>query len=585
MSVREYIGARYVPVLADPIQWSNEREYEPLTIVLHQGNSYTSVQSVPVGVDITNESFWAVTGNYNAQIEQYRKETQVVAGGLNEVVEMANNLNATIQGQFEDAGAALKTETHERIAGDMQSSIHTSSYAGKTIPLTNDMFTEWDASVTGRYNASYYDPVEQILHIEISAKLSGAVNDDLTLCKLPSVVPYIPENMTFVYQALMTKGKQTGHRDVQITHDATTKSNSLFINTPTVDDDSAGTYAVINFTVLLEDKSITPWSGANVSENSNQLYLSAVREPDPDAFNLLVSSDWHAQWRRANIGGGMNYHFDGAICLGDIVNERPTTAEVSAATNSYNYWGSTMKVLGNHDVVAGDAYPNWDNVTGNWGDVDWTKTNALSTSYQNFFANYVSSTGITIQPNKCWWYKDYSGKKVKLIGLYCMAVRESERTEQTNFLYEQLNDAKNKGYQVIIANHWAYNDASYIQSNFTDNWWLGHEDMLTSLNEWEHSMIQAVDNFIVAGGKFACWLVGHSHGDNLGYYSIAGRKQLIVNMCAEKPASIAQMYRTNDSLSELAFDGLQLNSDGSIILTRYGCTRIIKGGIRDVIYM
>lgn len=72
--VTQYIGARYVPLFADPLEWSNTKEYEPLTIVLHQGNSYTSRQFVPRGIDISNTEFWANTGNYNAQIEQYRQE-------------------------------------------------------------------------------------------------------------------------------------------------------------------------------------------------------------------------------------------------------------------------------------------------------------------------------------------------------------------------------------------------------------------------------------------------------------------------------------------------------------------------------
>ena len=76
MSVREYIGARYVPLFADPIEWDNTRTYEPLTIVYHQGNSYTSRQAVPTGIAITNEAYWALTGNYNAQIEAYRTEVQ-----------------------------------------------------------------------------------------------------------------------------------------------------------------------------------------------------------------------------------------------------------------------------------------------------------------------------------------------------------------------------------------------------------------------------------------------------------------------------------------------------------------------------
>lgn len=74
--VRQYIGARYVPLFANPAEWDNTQTYEPLTIVIHAGNSYTSRQYVPVGIDITNNDFWALTGNYNAQVEAYRQEAQ-----------------------------------------------------------------------------------------------------------------------------------------------------------------------------------------------------------------------------------------------------------------------------------------------------------------------------------------------------------------------------------------------------------------------------------------------------------------------------------------------------------------------------
>ena len=75
MAVTQYIGSRYVPLFADPLEWSSAKTYEPLTIVTYGGDSYTSKQFVPTGIDITDERFWAVTGNYNAQIEQYRRET------------------------------------------------------------------------------------------------------------------------------------------------------------------------------------------------------------------------------------------------------------------------------------------------------------------------------------------------------------------------------------------------------------------------------------------------------------------------------------------------------------------------------
>lgn len=82
MATTQYIGARYVPLFADPLDWSNAREYEPLTIVYYNGNSYTSRQYVPKGIDIVNEDYWALTGNYNAQVEQYRKEVTAYDGRI-----------------------------------------------------------------------------------------------------------------------------------------------------------------------------------------------------------------------------------------------------------------------------------------------------------------------------------------------------------------------------------------------------------------------------------------------------------------------------------------------------------------------
>ena len=68
----KYVGARYVPLFAEPAEWNVNSTYEPLTIVLNEGNSYTSKQYVPVGVQIDNEEYWALTGNFNAQYEQVR---------------------------------------------------------------------------------------------------------------------------------------------------------------------------------------------------------------------------------------------------------------------------------------------------------------------------------------------------------------------------------------------------------------------------------------------------------------------------------------------------------------------------------
>lgn len=85
-----YVGNRYVPIFADPVEWNNLREYEPLTIVTYQGTSYTSRQTVPVGTPLTDTNYWVVTGNYNAQVAEYR---QAVENLTSDVDNLENDVN------------------------------------------------------------------------------------------------------------------------------------------------------------------------------------------------------------------------------------------------------------------------------------------------------------------------------------------------------------------------------------------------------------------------------------------------------------------------------------------------------------
>lgn len=94
--VRQYIGARYVPLFSDPAEWNNTQTYEPLTIVIHQGNSYTSRQYVPIGIDINNTEYWALTGNYNAQVEAYRKTAQSALDKATTNETNINNIDANL---------------------------------------------------------------------------------------------------------------------------------------------------------------------------------------------------------------------------------------------------------------------------------------------------------------------------------------------------------------------------------------------------------------------------------------------------------------------------------------------------------
>lgn len=88
---RQYVGARYVPKIMG--EWNKALRYEALSVVTHLGNSFTSKVPVPANIDITNSAYWVNTGNYNSQVEAYRKETAQVKSDLNN--EITNRKNDT----------------------------------------------------------------------------------------------------------------------------------------------------------------------------------------------------------------------------------------------------------------------------------------------------------------------------------------------------------------------------------------------------------------------------------------------------------------------------------------------------------
>ena len=96
--VRQYVGARYVPKFADPTAWASGTSYEAMTIVTYNNSSYTSKIPVPamVGNPADNPDYWALTGNYNAQVEQYRQEVSEINDKITELTEIANNLQNSL---------------------------------------------------------------------------------------------------------------------------------------------------------------------------------------------------------------------------------------------------------------------------------------------------------------------------------------------------------------------------------------------------------------------------------------------------------------------------------------------------------
>lgn len=136
MGVTQYIGARYMPIFADPPEHSSAKTYEPLTIVLHEGNSYTSKQFVPKGIDITNETYWAETGNFNGQVEAYRRQVIEVLSHINDVEDMLPASSFSAQNTVENSISNLSKSINQTVslyAPDINGSAVIAKYDDVTI--------------------------------------------------------------------------------------------------------------------------------------------------------------------------------------------------------------------------------------------------------------------------------------------------------------------------------------------------------------------------------------------------------------------------------------------------------------------
>lgn len=134
-----YIGARYVPIFADPVEWDDEREYEPLTIVTHNGDCYTSKCYVPKGAQLPpypegQTKYWVKTSDYNYQfadlkktvtdlsrlVEQFQKDnehfTELINGWNEKVIQWEKDMSAwgerldTVESNITDLTASLNAE-------------------------------------------------------------------------------------------------------------------------------------------------------------------------------------------------------------------------------------------------------------------------------------------------------------------------------------------------------------------------------------------------------------------------------------------------------------------------------------------
>lgn len=171
---KQYIGARYVPILDGA--WDIRKSYQALTIVQAYNNSYTSKKPVPPGIDITNEEYWVITGNFNGQVEEYRQQVEQMQTDVAEVVE---EIEKTIN-VFETVDELKKAPNLKAGQKAMTTGYHVKNDGGGCFYIISDTDDGYSIPIDNGLFAKIL-----IMTEEISPEVFGAYGDAVTDDTLP----------------------------------------------------------------------------------------------------------------------------------------------------------------------------------------------------------------------------------------------------------------------------------------------------------------------------------------------------------------------------------------------------------------
>ena len=184
-----YIGARYVPIFADPVEWDNEREYEPLTIVVHNGDCYTSKCYVPKGAQLPpypegQTKYWVKTSDYNYQfadlkktvtdlsrlVEQFQKDnerfTELINGWNEKVIQWEKDMEAwgerldAVESDVADLTASLNAEIDRAKAAEQANAAAIAQETADRKQAISDLDAAYkaaDAALSDRITANKTD--------------------------------------------------------------------------------------------------------------------------------------------------------------------------------------------------------------------------------------------------------------------------------------------------------------------------------------------------------------------------------------------------------------------------------------------
>ena len=132
----EFVGKRVVP---DHVGvWDQKKTYEPLMIVLdgETGDSYISRKAVPIGISLSDESYWSLCAHYSAQMRKLEQDVDV------DVQQMHSDMTAT-----KNAMSKELTDTHTAMSQELS----------QTENRMNDSLQQTSGNLTTQVNQARSD--------------------------------------------------------------------------------------------------------------------------------------------------------------------------------------------------------------------------------------------------------------------------------------------------------------------------------------------------------------------------------------------------------------------------------------------
>ena len=291
------------------------------------------------------------------------------------------------------------------------------------------------------------------------------------------------------------------------------------------------------------------------------------KKPSPASWTILQCSDIHGSMvnleRIVSFKEAYAAHIDEAIHTGDAVycyyDDPNPWAEVPGAPQVLN-------VIGNHDCWKGHLV---------WAQSDWPYDATQEDAYKKFIEPYIANWKVQSPEGACYYYKDYPESGIRLIVLDCMHYG----AEQHRWFVSTLASAEKDNYLVVAVQHYpAQSGLDLIESGFSDiDESLGPVPTPPPGKQMERmadDAFAAVDDFIDGGGRFVCWLSGHTHLDFIGHVRGHSRQlQVIVDKAGEVDAYM-QEDRTPGTVNQDSFNLVTVNpSRNMLAIQRIGCSR------------